>query len=119
MPSGLYDVVIDAAGTESALARCGDLAMPGARVILLGVYHGLLPAPGTLTLVKELSWIGAMAYGRHDGIREVDEAAVLLATRPEVVAAVITHRFPLDDIGEALRVASDRSSGSIKVVLEP
>lgn len=118
-PSGPYDVVIDAAGSESGLARCADLAAPGARVILLGVYHGLLPAPGTLTLVKELSWIGAMAYGRHDGIREVDEAAVLLARHPEVVDAVITHRFPLDDIVEALRVASDRSSGAIKVVCEP
>lgn len=117
--SGEYDVVIDAAGSESALARGAQLATPGARVILLGVYHGLLPAPGTTTLMKELSWIGAMAYGRHDGVREVDEAAALLAARPDVVRAVITHRFPLDDISEALRVAADRSSGAIKVVLEP
>lgn len=118
-PVGAYDVVIDAAGSETALARAADLAAPGARVILLGVYHGLLPAPGALTLVKELSWIGAMAYGRHDGVREVDEAAALLAARPDVVRAVITHRFPLDDVSEALRVAADRASGAIKVVLEP
>ena len=86
---------------------------------LLGVYHGLLPAPGGMTLIKELSWIGAMAYGRHDGVREVDEAAAMLAEDPEIAATLITHRFPLDDVAEAFRVASDRSSGAIKVVLEP
>lgn len=118
-PSGEYDVVIDAAGSESGLVRCADLCAPGGRVVMLGVYHGSLPAPGVPTIVKELSWIGAMAYGRHDGVREVDEAAALLAERPDVVRAVITHRFPLDDIDEAVRVAADRARGAIKVVLEP
>ena len=118
-PSGEYDVVLDAAGSESGVARCAELCAPGGRIVLLGVYHGAIPAPGVPTLVKELSWIGAMAYGRHDGVREVDEAAALLAARPEVARAVITHRFPLDDIAEAVRVASDRAAGAIKVVLEP
>ena len=117
--SGTYDVVIDAAGSESGLARCAELARPGGRIILLGVYHGLLPAPGTITVLKELSWIGSMAYGRHDGVREVDEGALMLAETPEIASTVITHRFPLDDVVEAFRVASDRSSGAIKVVLEP
>ena len=117
--SGIYDVVIDAAGSESGLARCAELARPGGRIILLGVYHGLLPAPGTITVLKELSWIGSMAYGRHDGVREVDEGALMLAETPEIASTVITHRFPLDDVVEAFRVASDRSSGAIKVVLEP
>ncbi len=123
-PAGHYDVVIEAAGSESGLAACAGWARPGGRIVLLGVYHGLLPAPGTVTLTKELSWIGAMAYGSHDGHghasrREVDEVAALLATKPEIAATVITHRFGLDDAPEAFRVASDRASGAIKVVLEP
>jgi threonine dehydrogenase-like Zn-dependent dehydrogenase len=117
--AGSYDVVIDGAGSESGLARCADLAKPGARIVLLGVYHGLLPAPGTVTLLKELSWIGSMAYGRHEGVREVDAAALMLAETPEIAATVITHRFPLDDVAEAFRVAADRTGGAIKVVLEP
>ena len=118
-PSGEYDVVIDAAGSESGLARAAELARPGARVVLLGVYHGLLPAPGAITLVKELSWVGAMAYERHGDVREVDEVAAMLATRPEVAETLITHRFPLHDAAEAFRVAADRSAGAIKVVLTP
>lgn len=118
-PSGDYDVVIEAAGTESGLARCSELVRPGGRVILLGVYHGLVPVPGTITLVKEIAWIAAMAYDRHDGIREVDEVAAMLAAEPDIASTLITHRFPLDDAPEAFRVAGDRASGAIKVVLHP
>ena len=42
----------------------------------------------------------------------------LLASRPEVADTRITHRFPLDAAVEAFRVASDRSTGAIRVVLE-
>jgi len=118
-PSGEYDVVIEAAGTESGLARCGELARPGGRVVLLGVYHGLAPVPGVVTLVKELSWVGAMAYGRADGEREVDRVAAMLAASPDIAATLITHRFSLEDAAEAFRVAADRRSGVIKVAIHP
>lgn len=118
-PHGEYDVVIEAAGSESGLERCTELARPGGRVVLLGVYHGLVPVPGVMTLVKELSWLGAMAYERHDGTREVDEVAAMLAAEPDIAAALITHRFPLDDAAEAFRVAADRAAGAIKVTLHP
>lgn len=118
-PSGEYDVVIEAAGSESGINRCVELARPGGRVLLLGVFHGLIPVPGVMTLVKELSWVAAMAYGRHHGVREVDEVAAMLAADPEIARTLITHRFPLDDAAEAFRVAADRASGAIKVVLEP
>jgi threonine dehydrogenase-like Zn-dependent dehydrogenase len=118
-PSGLYDVVIDAAGSESGLARCADLARPEGRIVLLGVYHGLVPFPGVAGLVKELTIVNAMAYGRHDGTRETDEVAAMLAAEPDIARTVITHRFPLDDVVEAFRVAGDRAAGAIKVVLHP
>ena len=116
---GTYDVVIDAAGTADALARCAALVRPGGRVVLLGVSTGLMPVPGADTLVTEITWIGSMGRGRHEGVRESDEAAAMLATRPEVAATVITHRFALDDAAEAFRVADDRAAGAIKVVLHP
>ena len=118
-PSGEYDVVIEAAGSESGLARCAELIRPGGRVILLGVYHGFVPVPGTITLVKEIAWIAAMAYERHGGIREVDEVAAMLAADGDIAETLITHRFPLDDAPEAFRVAADRAAGAIKIVLHP
>jgi 2-desacetyl-2-hydroxyethyl bacteriochlorophyllide A dehydrogenase len=118
-PSGAYDVVIDAAGSESGLVRCAELARPGARVVLLGVYHGAMPFPGVPLLVKELTLQAAMAYGRHDGVRETEEVAAMLAAEPEIARTLITHRFPFSDAPEAFRVAGDRAAGAIKVVLEP
>jgi threonine dehydrogenase-like Zn-dependent dehydrogenase len=118
-PSGEYEVVIDAAGSESSLARSADAARPGGRIISLGVYLGAMPIPGTVSQVKELSYILSTAYGRHEGVREVEEVASMLAGKPEIAQAVITHRYPIEDAREAFRVAGDRGAGVIKVVIEP
>ena len=118
-PSGLYDVVFDAAGSDSGVARCAELAAPAGRVILLGVYGQTVPAPGITTLMKELTWLAAMAYERRDGVREVEEVAAMLGANPDIGPTLITHRFPLDDAAEAFRVATDRAAGAIKVVLHP
>jgi threonine dehydrogenase-like Zn-dependent dehydrogenase len=118
-PSGTYDVVIDAAGSESSLARSADAARPGGRIISLGVYRTTMPIPGTVSLVKELTYINSIAYGRHEGVREVEEVASMLAKKPEIAQTIITHRFPLHEAREAFRVAADRGAGAIKVVMEP
>jgi threonine dehydrogenase-like Zn-dependent dehydrogenase len=47
------------------------------------------------------------------------DVAEMLADDPEIARTVITHRFPLEDATEAFRVAADRSSGAIRVVMEP
>ena len=59
----LYDVVIDAAGGASSLGRCAELAIPGGRIIVLGVYFESLPVPGALDAHQ-----GADVRGRH-GLR--------------------------------------------------
>ncbi len=119
-PSGQYDLVIETAGSGSGLIRSAELVRPGGRVVLLGNFQPSAPVPGVPTLVKEITWIGSAGRGRHDGgVREFAESAAVLATNPEVARAVITHRYPLADAAEAFRVADDRASGAIKVVLEP
>ena len=111
--------VIDAVGGEAGLARCGELVRPGGRVVLLGVSTGTMPVPAVATLVKEITWIGSIGRCVHDGVRESDEVAAMLAARPEIAETVITHRFALDDAAEAFRVVDDRASGAIKVALHP
>ncbi|ALG15040.1 NAD(P)-dependent sugar dehydrogenase [Kibdelosporangium phytohabitans] len=119
-PSDDYDVVIDAAGSDSSLARAADAARRGGRIVPLGVYMDTMPIPGTaVSQVKELTYVNSIAYGRHDGVREVEEVAAMLARKPGIAKTLITHRFPIEDAGEAFRVAADRAAGSIKVVIEP
>jgi threonine dehydrogenase-like Zn-dependent dehydrogenase len=114
-----YDVVIESAGTESALARSLELCRPGGRVILLGTYWDAVTMPGVQIGMSEITLIPASMYGQADTVRDVDVAAEILAQRPELGRLLITHRFPLDAVQEAFATARDRSSGAIKVVLEP
>ena len=115
---GEYDVVIEAAGTESALARAVELAKPGASISIPGIYWGPVAMPGFAMCLKEISLCPALLYARHAGGRDIDAAAALLAATPELPRAVITHRFPLDAAHEAFATAASRASGAIKVVLE-
>ena len=69
--------------------------------------------------MKEIDVIPASMYGRAGAMRDIDAAAALLAATPELPQAIITHRFPLEAAAEAFATASARSSGAIKVVLEP
>lgn len=115
-----YDVVIEAAGSDSAVVRALELVRPGGRVVFLGVFHGALTVPGIPMLTKEAQLVASMAYGEHpDGGREYAHAAAVLAADPEIARTLITHRFALEDAAEAFRVAADRASGSIKVVIHP
>ncbi len=81
---------------------------------------GTMPVPGSaVSQVKELTYINSIAYGRPDGVHEVGEVASMLAERPDIARALITHRYPIEDAREAFRVAADRKAGAIKVVIEP
>ena len=114
-----YDVVVESAGTESALLRSVELCRPGGRVVLVGTYWDTVSLPGLQIGMTEVTLLPASMYARAGAVRDVDVAAQLLADRPELGRLVITHRFPLDAVGEAFAAARDRASGAIKVVLEP
>jgi 2-desacetyl-2-hydroxyethyl bacteriochlorophyllide A dehydrogenase len=118
-PDDGYDVVIDATSSESGLARSAEAARPGGRIVSLGVFTATMPVPGVISLTKELSYINSVSYGRHDGVREVEEVATMLAKDPEIARTIITHRYSLEDAAEAFRVAGARDEGAIKVVIEP
>jgi threonine dehydrogenase-like Zn-dependent dehydrogenase len=118
-PQGQYDLVVDAAGSASALAGAVELARPGGAILLLAVYFGEVPLMGVPLLSKELTVRNAMAYSHHGGGSDFGTAIDLLAAHPEIADTLITKRFPLDNAAEAFHAAADRASGSIKVVLEP
>jgi threonine dehydrogenase-like Zn-dependent dehydrogenase len=115
---GEYDVVLEAAGTEAALATAAGLCRPGGEVLLLSTHWQPVPVPGIVALMKELTFRWSFTYGTHPGGRDLDDAATLLARNPDIAAALITHRFPLDEAADAFRVAADRGHGAIKVALE-
>jgi threonine dehydrogenase-like Zn-dependent dehydrogenase len=116
---GKYDVVIDCAGSESALEQACELARAGGTLLLLSVYWDKLILPGMRVCLKELRILGSMTYNCHATGRDVDGAAALLARHPELATAIVTHRFSLEQARVAFQTAGDRAAGAVKVVLHP
>ena len=115
----LYDVVIDAAGSGSALQRAVELARPGGTIVVLGVYESDVVWPQYECFIKELRIVPSLGFCRHSGRKDYESAAEMLAQRPELTVSLITHRYSIEDAAEAFRVAADKSSGALRVVLEP
>ena len=113
-PSGEYDVVVEAAGTSSAIETVFSLLRPGGAVIFVSTHRDPVTFPPFFPM-KEPTIVSAATH--HD--TEMADAAQLLADLPEVPAALITHRLPLDRAADAFKLAADRAAGAIKVVLEP
>jgi len=116
---GLYDLVIDAAGTTSSLQQAVRLCKPKATLLLVATYWDGMVLPGMDLCMKEIKVITAAMYSQHGKLRDVDWAARVLGEIPMIARAVITHRFPLEAASEAFEMAGNRSAGAIKVVLEP
>jgi 2-desacetyl-2-hydroxyethyl bacteriochlorophyllide A dehydrogenase len=113
-----YDLVFDCAGSQSSLDQAIARLRPGGTIMVPGTFWHPVQLTAAVS-VKEVRLVMSQCYGRHHGVREFAEAAAVLAARPELVDAMVTHRFALDDAAEAFRVAADRASGAIKVVVEP
>lgn len=114
-----YDLAIDCAGTTESLERCVDSLRPGGTLLLLATYWAGLTLPSFAVTGKAISIVASSMYAQRGPLRDVDTAATILARNPEIARALITHRMPLEAAPEAFEIAAQRSSGAIKVVLEP
>ena len=117
---GLYDVVIEAAGTPASMSRCVELVARGGTIVVVGVHgSGKLELDFFTLFNREARIIPSLGYCSHAGGREMAEAAAMLAADPDIARTLITHRFPIGDAVEAFRLANDKTQGAIRVVVEP
>jgi threonine dehydrogenase-like Zn-dependent dehydrogenase len=114
-----FDAVVDAAGTPQALERAVEACKPGGALALVASYWDGLALPPIALPMKEVRVFPALMYACAGPLREIEVAAQLLASKPEIARRLITHRFPLEAAPEAFRAAEDRRGGALKVVLEP
>ncbi|MEM9178015.1 MAG: alcohol dehydrogenase catalytic domain-containing protein [Myxococcota bacterium] len=116
---GAFDLVIETVGGASeTLVDAARAARPGGRVGILGLFEPTPPMSPMEALVKELTFHWSNCYCRHVRTPETSDfsdAAALLARERERLAGLVTHRVPLDSIGEAFAIASDKRRGVGKV----
>ena len=116
---GLYDLVVECAGTESAVNQAVKLCRPNGKILMLGTHWEGVSFPQLAAMLKELTVVNSYTYAASSSGRDFDIAAALLSRNPQVARALITHRFPLAEVKQAFMAAGDRKAGAIKVILEP
>jgi L-iditol 2-dehydrogenase len=109
------DLVVETAGTaaavELAVGQVGVLR-PGGRVVLTGLPHEAARVEFFWVVRREIDIRGSMIY-----VDEFGEAIDLLARGTVRVGPLLTHRFPLAGIDQAL--VAHRDPASIKVAVFP
>ncbi len=113
-----YDVVLEAAGTQGSMDKAIQLVRPGGTISILGNFWDPV-AVGLGFQIKEVTLLPSYTYGHHHGVSEFEDAVRVLGAVPDLGDTIVTHRFPLDDAAEAFRVAGNRSTDAIKVVVHP
>ncbi len=113
-----YDIVLDAAGTQSSLDTALQRVRPGGTIVVIGTFWDTVTL-GSGFQLKEVTMLPAFTYGHHRGVPEFDTAMSILESLPDLAGTIVTHHFSLDEAPEAFRVAGDRASGAIKVVVHP
>ncbi len=106
------DLVVETAGTATAVEQAVNLCRPGGRVVLTGLPHEATALNFFWVVRRELRIIGSMIYQG-----EFPEAMRLLATGAVRVDRLLSQTFPLDRIDDAFE--AHRSPDSIKVAVIP
>jgi len=114
--TGRFDLVVEGSNATDGAATALRLVRRGGTVILLGISGAGLPAidPDAVTL-GQLRVQGIFASSRAAWEWLVSLYAAGLFDPGEL----ITHRFPLERVGDAFAVLRDRDAGAVKVLVEP
>ncbi|OAA54996.1 Alcohol dehydrogenase superfamily, zinc-type [Niveomyces insectorum RCEF 264] len=106
-------LAIDCTGVESSIAAAVWAVQFGGRVFVIGVGRDEIKMPFMRASVREVDLQFQYRYSNTwpRALRLVESGLVDL--RP-----LVTHRFPLEEAIEAFRVASDPTTGAIKVQIQ-
>jgi L-iditol 2-dehydrogenase len=109
------DLVIEASGGESAPQQCVEMVKRGGKILLLAYYA----APVTVDLSAAVRKGVCVFTSRGEGGNAVRRAVSMAASGRLRCSELITHRFALEEIGEAFRVLRERDGDPLKIVVAP
>jgi L-iditol 2-dehydrogenase len=109
------DLAIEASGGMDTPQQCAEVTKRGGRVLFVAFYPGPVQLDLSAVVRKDIT----MYTSRGEGGNNVQRAVALAAAGGIRGAELVTHRFALDDIAEALRVMREREGDPLKVVVVP
>jgi L-iditol 2-dehydrogenase len=112
-PGGGLDVAFEAAGENAAVDAAVEAVRPGARVVLAGI-----PSEARTSFMAGTARRKGLTFVLSRRMGDVYPRAIQLVASGRVdVRSLVTHRFPLSDIGSAYDAAIRRVGH--KVIVEP
>jgi len=115
MTDGLgADVALECAGSPVAVQWALGLLRRGGRCAAVGIPTVGVEVPIQRIVLDELELVGSRASAG-----EMRRVMPLVEQGRIRVREIITHRFPLGHYDQALSTFVDRSSGAIKIIVEP
>lgn len=109
------DMVFETSGNVSALQSSIKLTKRGGSIVVIGFpAKDEVPLDIILMLQKEISFYPVYRY-----MNTYPFAISLLATTGNQAGCIITDRYPLDEIQQAMNQANTNRSGSLKVMVYP
>ena len=110
------DIIYDCVGFDSTLNEAISVARKGTQIMLVGVPKGELEVNMAFIQDRELDIQGALMYVKKDF-----QTAIELVEKGQVKAnAFITHRYDLEDLGQAFDLAADptKMDETLKIIVE-
>jgi L-iditol 2-dehydrogenase len=108
------DVVLECAGAPQTLTWAMAMLRRGGRCAMVGIPTEDVALRIQPMVLDELELVGSRASAG-----EMRRVIPFVAEGRMRVGELITHRFPLSDYAEALATFNDRSSGALKIIVNP
>ncbi|SDY22644.1 MDR/zinc-dependent alcohol dehydrogenase-like family protein [Citreimonas salinaria] len=116
----LADVVIEAVGLQWPLDLAGELVREGGRLVIAG-YHQDGPRQVNMQM---WNWKGIDIVSAHERDPEVQRRGMIEGIEAAAdgrldLDALLTHRYPLSRLGDALDATRDKPQGFVKAWVSP
>ncbi len=112
---GGAELVVEASGSSDAMAETVHLIRPGGEIVVVGIYGGSpVPFDMTTLVLKDVTLIGS-----HVSPNCFSPTLALMAAGKILAEPLITHRFPLAAVSDALRAQEELEEERIKILVLP
>lgn len=118
LTGGGADVAIEALGTQDTFEKALRCLRPGGTLSSLGVYSGKLQLPydAFAAGLGDHKIVTTLCPGGKERMRRLIE---MVRQNRVDLTPLLTHSFPLEQIGEAYALFSERRDGVMKVAIKP
>jgi L-iditol 2-dehydrogenase len=109
------DLAVECSGSAETPQQCAEVTKRGGKIVIVAFYPGQVTFDLSTVVRKDIS----IHTSRGEGGNNVKRAVALAAQGKLRGAELVTHRFPLADIGAAFAAMRDRAGDPVKVVVVP